>query len=194
MEWLILAAALVVGIPAAAWFAQDRMIFHPQPIASVAHLPERAVPLEIRADDDTRLRGWMRPAASLPAPVVLYFGGNAEEVSWTLSEPRWPRDWSIVALNYRGYGGSEGTPSEVSLVADAIRVHDVIAARDDVDPSRIVAFGRSLGAGVAVKLAAERPLANHRFDDLCVHVRNAEQIFFGGGVGVEQSLADLGCG
>ena len=159
MEWLLLAAALVIGIPAAAWFAQDGMIFHPQPLVSDAHLPSQAQPIEVLAADGVRLHGWIRPARTLPAPVVLYFGGNAEEVSWTLAEPRWPQDWSVVALNYRGYGASEGSPSETALVADAKRIHDSIASRSDVDAARVVAFGRSLGAGVAVKLAAERPLA-----------------------------------
>jgi len=163
MEWLLLVAAIVLGVPAAAWLAQDRLVFFPQPIASTAHLPADAKPLEIVAADGTRLRGWMRGAATAPqpapAPVVLYFGGNAEEVSWTLADEHWPRDWSIVAINYRGYGASEGRPGEAALVADALAIHDAITVRTDVDPRRIVAFGRSLGAGVAVKLAAARPLA-----------------------------------
>jgi fermentation-respiration switch protein FrsA (DUF1100 family) len=161
MEWIVLVAAVVLGVPAAAWFAQDRLVFFPQPVVSTAHLPADAKPLEIVAADGVRLRGWMRPAAGVPAaaPVVLYFGGNAEEVSWTLADRRWPRDWAVVAINYRGYGASEGSPGEPALVADALVIHDVLAARADVDARRIVAFGRSLGAGVAVKLAAARPLA-----------------------------------
>jgi fermentation-respiration switch protein FrsA (DUF1100 family) len=159
MEWIVLVAAILLGAPALAWFAQDRLIFYPQPVASAAQLPAEAMPLEIVATDGTRLRGWMRGASALPAPVVLYFGGNAEEVSGTLAEPRWPRDWTIVAINYRGYGASEGTPGEAALLADARVIYDAIAARPGVDPRRIVAFGRSLGTGVAVKLAAARPLA-----------------------------------
>ena len=93
MEWIVLVAAIVLGVPAAAWFAQDRLIFFPQPLASTAHLPADAKPLEIVASDGTRLRGWIRTATATPAPVVLYFGGNAEEVSWTLADPRWPREW-----------------------------------------------------------------------------------------------------
>ena len=158
MEWIVLVAALVLGVPAAAWLAQDRLIFFPQPVVSTAHLPAEAKPLEVVATDGTRLRGWMRAASATPAPVVLYFGGNAEEVSWTLADPRWPRDWAIVAINYRGYGTSEGAPGETELVADALVIYDTIAARPDVNAGRIVAFGRSLGTGVAVKLVAARPL------------------------------------
>jgi pimeloyl-ACP methyl ester carboxylesterase len=159
MEWLVVVALFVVGVPAAAWLGQDRLIFFPQPVGSTAHLPAEAKALEIVAADGTRLRGWMRVAAATPAPVVLYFGGNAEEVSWTLADKRWPREWTIVAVNYRGYGGSEGEPGETALVADALAIYDAIAARPDVDARRIVAFGRSLGTGVAVKLGAARPLA-----------------------------------
>ncbi len=159
MEWIVLIFALLLGVPAAAWFAQERLIFFPQPVAATAYLPAEAKPLEIVAADGTQLRGWMRGANAIPAPVVLYFGGNAEEVSGTLVDPRWPRDWTIVAINYRGYGTSEGAPAESALVADARVIYDAIAARPEVDARRIVAFGRSLGTGVAVKLGAARPLA-----------------------------------
>src|SRR6185369_6254621 len=145
MEWIVVVIALVLGVPAMAWLAQDRLIFFPQPVASTAHLPVAAKPLEIVATDGTRLRGWMRAASATPAPVIVYFGGNAEEVSWTLADGRWPRDWAIVAINYRGYGASEGTPGETELVADALAIYDTIAARSDVNPRRIVVFGRSIG-------------------------------------------------
>ena len=88
------------------------LIFFPQPVASIAHLPARASPLEVVAADGTRLRGWIVEGSATPAPVVIYFGGNAEEVSWTLSDARWPREWTIGGLNYRGYGASEGKPGE----------------------------------------------------------------------------------
>ena len=159
MVWIVVVAALLVGGCAAMWLAQDRLIFFPQRQVSTAHLPAEAKPLEITAADGTKLRGWIRVASATPAPAVVYFGGNAEEVSGTLADPRWPRDWSVVAINYRGYGTSEGAPGESALVADALVIHDAIAARADVDRSRIAAFGRSLGTGVAVQLAAARPVA-----------------------------------
>jgi len=159
MEWIFLLAAILLGVPAAAWLAQERLIFFPQPVVSTTYLPAEVKPLEIVATDGTRLRGWIRVTREMPAPVVLYFGGNAEEVSGTLVDQRWPRDWTIVAINYRGYGTSEGKPGEAALVADALVIYDAIVARPEVDTRRIVALGRSLGTGVAVKLAAARPLA-----------------------------------
>ncbi len=149
MEWIVVLTAIVLGIPTIAWLAQDRLVYFPQPVASTTHLSPRTIALEVVAADGARLRGWMRPAAAVPAPLVLYFGGNAEEVSWTLADARWPPDWSVAAINYRGYGASEGKPSEVALSGDALVIHDALAARPDVNAARIVAFGRSLGTSLA---------------------------------------------
>ena len=62
------------------------------------------MPLEVVAADGAQLHGWTRVASATPAPAELYFGGNAEGVSRTLADRRWPRDWSIVAINYRRIG------------------------------------------------------------------------------------------
>ena len=159
MEWLLVVAAFVIGVPAAAWLAQDRLIFFPQPISGAAPLPPQTRALDLVAVDGTRLAGYFIPAATTPAPALIYFGGNAEEISWTLSDRRWPAAWSRAALNYRGYGASEGKPGERELVADALALFDAVAARDDVDARQVIVVGRSLGTGVAVQLAAARPLA-----------------------------------
>jgi pimeloyl-ACP methyl ester carboxylesterase len=159
MEWLIILAAIVVGVPTLAWLTQERMIFYPQPVATGTRLPARIEPLEVVAADGTRLRGWVAKGTAAPAPAVIYFGGNAEEVSWTLVDPRWPREWSIVGVNYRGYGASEGKPGERELIADALAIYDGVVRRQDVDRRRIVVFGRSLGTAVAAHLAAERPVS-----------------------------------
>jgi uncharacterized protein len=159
MEWLLVVALIALGVPAAAWVAQERLIFFPQPVASTTHLPAHASALEVVAADGTRLRGWLVKGTTTPAPSVIYFGGNAEEVSWTLADKRWPRAWTIVGLNYRGYGASEGVPGEAALSADALAIYDAVAGREDIDPSHIVVFGRSLGTAIATHLAAERSVA-----------------------------------
>jgi len=159
MEWLLVIAVIVVGVPAWAWLMQERMLFLPQPLASSAHLKANATPFEVLASDGTPLRGWVVEGTARPAPAVIYFGGNAEEVSWTLADARWPREWTIVGVNYRGYGGSEGKPGQRELLADALAVYDALMRLDGLDRNRIVAFGRSLGSAVAIHLAAERPVA-----------------------------------
>jgi pimeloyl-ACP methyl ester carboxylesterase len=86
--------------------------------------------------------------------ALLYFGGNAEDVSQTVPElaVAFP-DRTIHALHYRGYGGSAGTPSESAIVADALALFDLARATHD----DIVVVGRSLGSGVAVQVAGARP-------------------------------------
>jgi uncharacterized protein len=159
MEWLFIIAAIAIGIPAAAWLAQDRLIFFPQPVASTAHLPSHAAPFTVIAADGSHLRGWIVKGHAMPARVVIYFGGNAEEVSFTVADARWPREWTIVAVNYRGYGASDGTPGERELTSDALAIYDAVGAREGVDRSRIVTFGRSLGTALATHVAATRPVA-----------------------------------
>jgi pimeloyl-ACP methyl ester carboxylesterase len=159
VEWLLIVAALVIGVPAAAWLSQEKLIFFPQPLTDTRHLPARAKPLDVVAADGTKLAGFVIPGTGEPAPLLLYFGGNAEEISWTLADVRWPRAWTIAGLNYRGYGRSEGRPGEPQLVADGIALFDAMAARSDVDARHIVVVGRSLGTGVATRVAAARPVA-----------------------------------
>jgi pimeloyl-ACP methyl ester carboxylesterase len=156
------AGTAVAAYPAYLFFSQERLIFFPQPLPlGGVRLAPGVEEVELRADDGTLLHGWFaRPADAAPrAPLIIYFGGNAEEVSWMLdAAPRMPGH-AFLAINYRGYGRSEGRPGERELFADALVVHRYAVSRADVDGEAIHAFGRSLGSGVAVHLAAERPLA-----------------------------------
>ncbi len=170
MEGLLLslgkiALGVVVGLPLVMFFFQDRLIFFPQPLEPARReiLLRRAPAIEeisLKAADGTKLHGWLaKPAAGGRFPLVIYFGGNAEESSWILDDPDRPKDWAWLAVSYRGYGLSEGSPGEATMVADAKLAYDFAAARPDVDAARIVAYGRSLGSGVAVQLAAARKVA-----------------------------------
>jgi hypothetical protein len=87
--------------------------------------------------------------------ALLYFGGNAEDVAANveLFTEAFP-DRSLYLVNYRGYGGSSGRPTETALVADALAVFDYAQARH----SQVAVMGRSLGSGVAMQLAAMRPV------------------------------------
>ena len=151
---LVGAAACVLLL---AWLLQERMIFFPQ---QLVQRPARAGAEEvmITSADGTILRGWLVRGEGSPAPLVIYFGGNAEEVSWLTGLADQFAGWSLLLVNYRGYGESEGRPGEKELTADALAVYDYAKRRKDVNPDRIVAVGRSLGSGVATYLAAERPL------------------------------------
>lgn len=165
---LKISLGVAVGLPLVMYLLQDRLMFTRQPV-SAARIEELAwrfpevSSIEWRAADGTRLHAW-QVRAETQAPLVLYFGGNAEEVSRMLESVGDPVrgetpgvSWWIA--DYRGYGRSEGAPSEAALVADALALYDRAAALPGFDPARTFAFGRSLGSGVAVALAAARPLA-----------------------------------
>ena len=160
---LLIGVAAYAGLCVLLYLFQDRLIFYRQPLPERVQQVVEALPgtseIEVRTPDGVRLQGWLRHQAGPPPhPLVVYFGGNAEEVSAQILDAAAFAPWSLAAFNYRGYGHSEGDPSETALVSDALVVHDRLAARDDIDAERIVAFGRSLGSGVAVALAARKPV------------------------------------
>lgn len=109
---------------------------------------------EISLDSEGhRLHGWILNPGRRKA--LLYFGGNAERVTYNraLFESLF-HDHSVYLVDYRGYGNSGGSPSEAALFADALAIYDYVAPAHDT----VTAFGRSLGSGVAVYLATQRSL------------------------------------
>ncbi len=128
---------------------QRKLIYFPQPRALAA--AESAVVLQV---PDARLVISTRPKAGPKA--VLYFGGNAEDVSASLPEMAATfADHAVYLMHYRGYGGSGGQPTEAALVSDAVALYDQVRA----DHTDITVVGRSLGSGVAIQLAGLRPVA-----------------------------------
>lgn len=144
---LILLAAVYLALCALLFFFQRSLIYFPQPrtLVSGTHtlqLASEAGPVLVTVR--------RRPGAQ----ALLYFGGNAEDVSWslpTLAEA-YP-EHSLYLLHYRGYGGSAGAPSEAALFADALALYE--SARKE-QQQQITVVGRSLGSGVAVYLASQR--------------------------------------
>jgi pimeloyl-ACP methyl ester carboxylesterase len=152
-----IAAVVAIGVPLLMYLIQDSLIFMPQPRseAKLSQIRESFPGVKdifLEAHDGTRLHAWHVKGE----PLILYFGGNAEEVSWMLEEgPRRLPGAGWLLVDYRGYGASGGSPSEKALVADALSWFDHISKPSQ----RIYVFGRSLGSGVAVQLAAARPVA-----------------------------------
>ena len=146
---VLVGSGIYLAVCALLWALQERMIFHPQPLPYPPRHPA-ANPVEIRNAGET-LRGWIVNEQGR-GPLVVYFGGNAEEVSGNI--PRWA-DFpaTVVLMNYRGFGQSTGTPSERGLVDDAKAI--VRWARERYPDRRLVLFGMSLGSGVAALAAAD---------------------------------------
>ncbi len=145
------AAALSLAYLAACallWAAQEKLLFYPRALA-YQPLHTAAVPVEIESSDAV-LRGWIVNGEQT-GPLIVYFGGNAEEVSGNIDYFA-DRHATTVLLNYRGYGESTGKPSERDLVEDAVAVSEWTKARFPGRP--LVLFGSSLGTGVAALAAA----------------------------------------
>ena len=140
------------------WFAQERLLFFPRPNNSLA-----VAELAARGGQDwslqrgaVTLRGWFMPAAEPEQrPLVLYYGGNAQDVARTAAQR--DVDANVLYVNYRGYGSSDGRPGAAALRSDALAVFD--AARGLPHNGRVVVWGRSLGSGLAVHTAAHRVVA-----------------------------------
>jgi hypothetical protein len=110
-----------------------------------------------------RVEAWLLPAEGdgTPAPVVLFAHGNGELIDdWPVALGRLPElGVALVLVEYPGYGRSEGAPSEGSITRAMRAAYDAVVARPDVDPERVVLYGRSLGGGAVATLLGERPVA-----------------------------------
>lgn len=160
-------SALVAGCASLSESLDSNFLFRARPadperLARVARL-DGVEEVRIPTPDGFTLHGWLKRAPGAAKgerfPLVIVFGGVARETSWMIGWGDKPPAWGWLMVNYRGYGLSGGVPSEHVVVEDAKRIYDYAAARPDIDASRIVVLGRSLGAYVAVTLASARPLA-----------------------------------
>lgn len=108
--------------------------------------------------DSARLHGWFTPHPK-PKQVVLYAHGQSEHVASlvsVVSRLQETLDASVFVFDYRGYGKSEGTPSEAGCIADGLAAQQWLAERTGKLPEEIVVMGRSLGGAIATAVAAER--------------------------------------
>ena len=158
-----LCAALYAGAGALLWAAQDRLIFHPRAVHPDKRRQFENLQVQFPMPDGAILRGWMRPAdapppENAPCRLILYFGGNSEEVSANIQHPL-PVPADQLLINYRGFGDSDGKPSNRDLEQDALRLFDQAADRFAIPPEKICVFGRSLGTHMAAFVAAHRPVA-----------------------------------
>jgi fermentation-respiration switch protein FrsA (DUF1100 family) len=145
---------------------RDRLIFPVRgaPTGSPAAygIPDgRAVTID--TPDGERLAAWYLPprGGETPAGAVLWFHGNAEWVSgfaWLVRELR-PARAAMLVVEYRGYGSSTGRATVAGIARDALAAWDWLAARPEIDAARTVVYGRSIGSGPALHVAAARPVA-----------------------------------
>ena len=137
-----------LGLVAWVYVTQRAQIYFPVP--ETRHAGAETLWVE---SDGARVKVWQ--VAREGPRAIIYFGGNAEDVAGNIESfsAAFP-EHSIFLVNYRGYGGSTGRPTEAGLTTDALAVFDRVR---EAHPE-IAVVGRSLGSGVAVALASERPV------------------------------------
>jgi hypothetical protein len=141
---------------------ERRLIYFPERrlAATPAELGLEFEDLRFRAADETRLHGWLVPGGGEIA--LLWFHGNAGNISHRLellAELHRELGVTIFILEYRGYGDSEGTPSEAGLYLDAEAALGAMTRYTGMAADQVVPFGQSLGAAVAVELATQHPVS-----------------------------------
>jgi len=164
ISWLLL---LYIGYCGLLYFFQRQILF-----------PRRLVPQTLKSDQPVaglqkrwlntefgKVEAWFLPPASGlpagPAPAVIFGHGNGETIDF------WPENLegftrlgiALLLVEYPGYGSSAGSPSQDSIAQTFVAAYDDLVARKDVDPFRIILFGRSLGGGAVCALAQRRSSA-----------------------------------
>lgn len=160
MGWLVWVVLVGAGGLLLVWMFQRSLIYFPltqvPPPGEVGLAGAETVTFS--TEDGLALAGWFVPSAQDPATgTVIVFNGNAGNRAHRapLAAALRNHGYQVLLFDYRGYGGNEGTPTESGLLADARAARAYLLGRADVDASRLAYFGESLGAAVAIALAAE---------------------------------------
>jgi hypothetical protein len=161
LRWLLLLAVVGYGgLLALMYVFQRALMYFPDATRvapAQAGLPQAEEVTFTSADGEKLVAWYVVPRGN--KPLVIYFQGNAEGLPARVGRFTWLTSdgTGLLALNYRGYGGSTGRPTEDGLIADAVAAYEF--ARERIPTGRIVLFGESLGTAVAVALASEHEIA-----------------------------------
>jgi len=157
---MALALLLVLGV---VWVFQRRFIYFPsQVLPDVAAVLPGAEEVTFPTEDGLMLAAWWLPGSGdANGGTVVVFNGNAGNRGdrAPLARALTKRGYSVLLLDYRGYGGNPGSPTEDGLLTDGEAAVAYLETRADVDADRLAYFGESLGAAVAIGLAEQRPPA-----------------------------------
>ena len=161
-----IAGAIVAAGCVAPWMEplEESLVFRPQPLdqqhVKALAATGRIEEVRLETPDGYKLHGWLkRPdhwKPGKPHPLVIVYAGVGQEVSEFVPRAHANGEWGWLMINYRGFGLSQGTPSERAVLSDAKLIYDWANARPDIDGANIVVLGRSLGSYVAIAVAAAR--------------------------------------
>ena len=161
-SWLSLILIILLAVGLFYFFypqVENFFVFYPQ--SSFDSVPEDWGILHediyFDTEDKKRLHGWFFPVEG-DAPVILFCHGNAGNISHRLENVKFllEQQLQVFIFDYRGYGKSGGRPSERGLYRDGLAAYDFLVNHKEISPDRIVPFGRSLGASVAIEISLGR--------------------------------------
>jgi fermentation-respiration switch protein FrsA (DUF1100 family) len=144
------------------FLTQRSILFPVPPLSGAPPRPSYAEQVWLKTSFG-RTEAWYLPAiqsAESPAPLLVFSHGNGELIDHWPDECEEPRRWGVGVLlvEYPGYGRSDGTPTEKSITESMLAAYDWARQHADVDRSRIIPYGRSLGGGAAAGLSLRRPV------------------------------------
>jgi uncharacterized protein len=161
---VLLASLAWGGVVGYLWLNETRIVFR----AHLSARRDRALDLatfstvHLVASDGVRLEAIATPANEAPY-WILFFPGSGNSVRnsrvQTQLEQLFHLGYGVMALDYRGFGGNPGTPTERSVYEDALVAYDHLTDHLRIAPSRVILAGRSLGSAVAVEMATRVPTA-----------------------------------
>lgn len=154
-------------------YLESHSIFYPSRriLATPADVGLPFEDVSIKTEDAVMIHGWFIPSPQDPLQggqevargegTVIFLHGNAGNIGDRLGKIQFFHELGVdvLIIDYRGYGKSQGRPTEDGLYRDALAAYDYLCGRRDIDPRRIIAYGASLGGAVAVDLASQRPLS-----------------------------------
>ncbi|MGH3342134.1 MAG: alpha/beta hydrolase [Carbonactinosporaceae bacterium] len=179
---VVLAVAALLSA-AVLWSVQRRMIYLPPrgSLPPAAEVVDGAQEVTLRTGDGLALGAWFVPAADPDRGVaVLLAGGNAGDRSLRapLAEALADRGLAVLLLDYRGYGGNPGRPSESGLARDARAAYRFLVDEVGVPRDRLLYYGESLGSAVVTELATEYPPAGLALRSPFVDLASVGQVHY----------------
>lgn len=144
--------ALYLGAMGYLFSMQDALLFNAQAIEKQGKVSgENIETISLNVSDNAVLDGVYQKSGLEEAPLIIYFGGNADDATRFVLYVKDIKGYDIVSFNYRGYVASTGKPSEKAFFEDALKIYDTYAKG-----KKVIVIGRSLGTGVASYLASKR--------------------------------------
>eukprot|EP01083_Nonionella_stella_P077449 211523_1 len=151
------------------WWFQPNLLYIPQATRNRRQLAynelgwrspkDWGIPFDdvfLQTKDKVGIHAWLlKQTDTKSAPTLLFFHGNAGNIGYRLNNAKalYQLGINVFLVEYRGYGNSEGIPSEAGLIKDSLAALEYLQGRTDIDSGSIMAFGRSLGGAVAIALA-----------------------------------------